>query len=537
MAHRRTDSSQSLVPLLLFLCCHVVLGGQETSPLLSARLHGGHSLGRVEGALQALSASSCPAPPSSENETSMFPPDLFTQEQLAAGWVALPVLGVLYMFLALALICDNYFVPSLDVLIEEFSLAPDVAGATFMAAGGSAPELFISIIGVFITQSDVGIGTIVGSAVFNVLFVIAACAFASATALQLTAWPLLRDTGFYSVALGLLVAFFLDDTIMWWEALILFLWYGVYVTFMTFNSAAEAKVTSWMPSLARVGGEEQKEAIPGGIRGLRGKVGLMAQMHEAVVGPRGAGDQGGVGLRGLREVLGVQEQEQEVVTVTVEGEVVVEDTAVEKTEWQNPVTSGLKGGLASKCLCLLSVPLTLPMAVTVPDPQRPGWRSYYPLTFLLSILWISAFSYLIVWWATIICTVTGISEATMGITFLAAGTSVPDLITSVLVAKAGHGDMAVSSSIGSNLFDVTVGLPLPWLVHSLVFLEPSVSVVSTGMACNIGMLFVMLLAVILSIILFRWRMTKAMGAVMMVLYLVFLSVALSLAQCWISCFV
>ena len=45
----------------------------------------------------------------------------------------------------------------------------------------------------------------------------------------------------------------------------------------------------------------------------------------------------------------------------------------------------------------------------------------------------------------------------MGLTFLAAGTSIPDLITSVLVAKQGLGDMAVSSSIGSNIFDITVG--------------------------------------------------------------------------------
>jgi len=45
----------------------------------------------------------------------------------------------------------------------------------------------------------------------------------------------------------------------------------------------------------------------------------------------------------------------------------------------------------------------------------------------------------------------------MGLTFLAAGTNIPDLITSVVVARQGHGDMAVSSSIGSNIFDVTVG--------------------------------------------------------------------------------
>lgn len=42
-------------------------------------------------------------------------------------------------------------------------------------------------------------------------------------------------------------------------------------------------------------------------------------------------------------------------------------------------------------------------------------------------------------------------------TILAAGTSIPDLITSIIVARKGYGDMAVSSSIGSNMFDITVG--------------------------------------------------------------------------------
>lgn len=53
-----------------------------------------------------------------------------------------------------------------------------------MAAGGSAPELFTSIIGVFIAKSDVGIGTIVGSAVFNILFVISVCSFAAKETLR-----------------------------------------------------------------------------------------------------------------------------------------------------------------------------------------------------------------------------------------------------------------------------------------------------------------------------------------------------------------
>merc|ERR1712070_1197755 len=69
---------------------------------------------------------------------------------------------------------------------------------------------------------------------------------------------------------------------------------------------------------------------------------------------------------------------------------------------------------------------------------------------------------------TTIGCVFGIPDAVMGLTFLAAGTSVPDLLTSVVVAKQGRGDMAVSSSIGSNIFDVLIGLPLPWLTYALI---------------------------------------------------------------------
>ncbi|ODM93649.1 Sodium/potassium/calcium exchanger Nckx30C [Orchesella cincta] len=118
-------------------------------------------------------------------------------------------------------------------------LNDDVAGATFMAAGGSAPELFTSVIGVFISKDDVGIGTIVGSAVFNILFVIGMCAIFSKTVLRLTWWPLFRDCSFYSVALITLIFFFRDSYIWWWEALILFSIYICYVLFMRFNQTFE----------------------------------------------------------------------------------------------------------------------------------------------------------------------------------------------------------------------------------------------------------------------------------------------------------
>lgn len=175
---------------------------------------------------------------------SEYPADIFTEQQLKDGAIALHVIGTIYMFVALAVVCDEFFVPSLEVITEVLNISEDVAGATFMAAGGSAPELFTSFIGVFIAKSNVGIGTIVGSAVFNILFVIGMCAIFSKGVLELTWWPLFRDVTFYSISLACLIGFFIDKKIYWWEALVLLLCYFSYVLFMKFNQHIEDFVKS-----------------------------------------------------------------------------------------------------------------------------------------------------------------------------------------------------------------------------------------------------------------------------------------------------
>lgn len=174
-----------------------------------------------------------------DEKTPLFPADFFSLEERRQGAVIFHILGVVYMFVALAIVCDEFFVPSLDVIIEKLDIADDVAGATFMAAGGSAPELFTSIIGVFVSFDDVGIGTIVGSAVFNILFVIGMCAIFSKTVLSLTWWPLFRDCTFYSISLLTLIYFFKDNYIYWYEALVLFGFYLAYVSFMKWNRPME----------------------------------------------------------------------------------------------------------------------------------------------------------------------------------------------------------------------------------------------------------------------------------------------------------
>ena len=59
----------------------------------------------------------------------------------------LQVLVVMYMFYGLAHVCEDFLVPALEIMCEKHNIPEDVAGATLLAAGCNAPELFTSIIG------------------------------------------------------------------------------------------------------------------------------------------------------------------------------------------------------------------------------------------------------------------------------------------------------------------------------------------------------------------------------------------------------
>lgn len=205
---------------------------------------------------------------STEEEQGNYPRDIFSLEERRKGAILLHVIGMIYMFIALAIVCDEFFVPSLTVITEKLAISDDVAGATFMAAGGSAPELFTSLIGVFIAHSNVGIGTIVGSAVFNILFVIGMCALFSREILNLTWWPLFRDVSFYILDLIMLIIFFLDNIIMWWESLLLLTAYFVYVIFMKFNVQVERWVKQMIScnKVVKVAAPEAQAKVGGGGR-------------------------------------------------------------------------------------------------------------------------------------------------------------------------------------------------------------------------------------------------------------------------------
>ncbi|XP_048146903.1 sodium/potassium/calcium exchanger 2 isoform X1 [Corvus hawaiiensis] len=508
-----------------------------------------------------------------------YPEDLFSLEERRQGAVILHIIGMIYMFIALAIVCDEFFVPSLTVITEKLAISDDVAGATFMAAGGSAPELFTSLIGVFISHSNVGIGTIVGSAVFNILFVIGMCALFSKEILNLTWWPLFRDMSFYIIDLILLIIFFLDNFIMWWESVTLLTAYFSYVTFMKFNVQVEElvkkflnrnkveKVTTDAEGKSPNAGDKDDQMLTTKPRLQRG--GSSASLHNSLMrnsifqlmihtlDPLAEGkfkERASILHNIAKKKCQVEDSERQNGAANHEKGAKVE-VAVTPPSDSGPVQNGIAHNVEEneedeeeqplslawpetrrkQATYLLVLPIVFPLWATLPDVRKPTSRKFFPITFFGSISWIAFFSYLMVWWAHQVGETIGITEEIMGLTILAAGTSIPDLITSVIVARKGLGDMAVSSSVGSNIFDITVGLPLPWLLYAVVNSFTPVTVSSNGLFCAIVLLFIMLLFVILSIASCKWRMNKILGFLMFGLYFVFLIVSVLLEDKVIQC--
>ena len=93
--------------------------------------------------------------------------------------------------------------------------------------------------------------------------------------------------------------------------------------------------------------------------------------------------------------------------------------------------------------------------------------------------------------ATAIAQEIGISEKVIGLTIVAIGTSLPELVTCVIAAKKGETDIAVGDIVGSNVFNVlrTLGLsaaimPLPFessfVVDGLIALAAAVLLAAMG---------------------------------------------------------
>ncbi|XP_041430821.1 sodium/potassium/calcium exchanger 4 isoform X2 [Xenopus laevis] len=478
-----------------------------------------------------------------------FPDDLFSIKERQRGAILFHIFCALYMFYALAIVCDDFFVPSLEKICEKLHLSEDVAGATFMAAGSSTPELFASVIGVFITHGDVGVGTIVGSAVFNILCIIGVCGVFAGQVVRLTWWSLFRDSMYYILSIMALIVFIYDEVIVWWESLILIVMYFFYILIMKYNVKMQRLFTikKNVGNGCPVGSELQdvkasqqyhsrntvvmvdeiicssppKYRFPeAGLRIMitnkfppRTRLRMASRLiiHERQRLLHSANGMSSTTLDGKRELL------------ENGGLHVDKDDYEDENEANYLVPFSVPSGCANKFKWAFSWPLICILYFTIPNCSKPRWENFFMLTFITSTLWIAIFSYFMVWMVTVIGYTLGIPDVIMGITFLAAGTSVPDCMASLIVARQGLGDMAVSNSIGSNVFDILVGLGLPWGLQTMVINYGStVKINSKGLVYSVILLLGSVALTVVGIHVNKWKLDKKFGLYVLFLYAIFL---------------
>ncbi|ELK03930.1 Sodium/potassium/calcium exchanger 3 [Pteropus alecto] len=572
----------------------------------------------------------------------------------------------MYMFYALAIVCDDFFVPSLEKICERLHLSEDVAGATFMAAGSSAPELFTSVIGVFITKGDVGVGTIVGSAVFNILCIIGVCGLFAGQVVALSSWCLLRDSIYYTLSVVALIVdspalptvptatatlvqtpphctlssgmslslaflpkcqpvesnddknhktdeanifvnvslgrFIYDEQVSWWESLVLVLMYLIYIVIMKYNacihqcferrtkgagnmvnglannaeiddssncdatvvllkkanfhrkasvimvdellsayphqlSFSEAglriMITSHFPPKTRLSmasrmliNERQRLINSRAYANGESEVAIKIPIKHTVENGTGPGSAPDRRVNGTRRDDAVAEAGNETENENEDNENNENDEEEEEDEEEDegPYTPfDPPSGKLETVKWAFTWPLSFVLYFTVPNCNKPRWEKWFMVTFASSTLWIAAFSYMMVWMVTIIGYTLGIPDVIMGITFLAAGTSVPDCMASLIVARQGMGDMAVSNSIGSNVFDILIGLGLPWALQTLAVDYGSyIRLNSRGLIYSVGLLLASVFVTVFGVHLNKWQLDKKLGCGCLFLYGVFL---------------
>lgn len=340
---------------------------------------------------------------------------------------------ILIAIYVLAIVTDSFFIESLQQISNRWKLPHDVAGASLMAIGSSAPELCIALMAVFREggkNSDMGMGTIVGSAVFNILVITGASAMVRPIVIN---WKSnIRDALVYIGSIVLLLVVFFDGKITLWESGALLGLYGVYLIILIIWSRRFPHTPE-------------------------------PEIH--------VGD----------ELIKIEQSSRSIF--------------LHINRWIERFLHLFMG-----------------------NPTHSYMRA-----FLVSIALITGLSWVLVDYAVVFANAVGIPPVIVGLTILAAGTSAPDLIASVVVAKKGHGNMAIANAVGSNIFDILVGLGLPWLLimsfkyFGLIAGSPIVLVGTKDLWAST----LVLLGSVVVLLGFMWtgnRLTRKEGFALIVLY-------------------
>jgi cation:H+ antiporter len=155
------------------------------------------------------------------------------------------------------------------------------------------------------------------------------------------------------------------------------------------------------------------------------------------------------------------------------------------------------------------------LSVHAPEP-RPAGRLPGPLAIALGLVMISLGAHIVVTEGIALADRLRMSQTLLGIVFVGAGTSLPELALSLGAATQQRASMAVGNVIGSNVFDLLVPIGLGGLIHPL-------TVESRTVALDFPALFLAMLVLVV-FLLRRRGLQRREAAVLVATYVVYVAV-------------
>jgi len=312
-------------------------------------------------------------------------------------------------------VCENHFVVAIEHVTKSSSLSPDVVGATFMAAGSSAPELFASLMGVVFKDSkDVGVGTVVGSTVFNMLIIVGVSILVSpGQEILVSGRSMMRDGTFYFCSLLILVGFMADGLLSWTDSFIMVIFYMIYIVTLLNWQRIKHIIPKCMARCGCCGNVENifSDEELNKFDDLESKT--KNPTHDKV-------EKNDVSVSSTSASKKNNQDEL--------------DVDAEQADMSPPPSSDTR-------FCVLATkmffcPFENLFKYTIPEIQGDNQTRLIG-SFVASLLWLFVLVFLMIEWAEKTGCLLNISETVMGLTVTAIGTSAPDALSSFITAKNG----------------------------------------------------------------------------------------------------
>lgn len=134
---------------------------------------------------------------------------------------------LIFLFSFLGISASDFFSPNLASIAQMLDLDENVAGVTFLAFGNGSPDLFSTFSAMRAGSGSLAVGELLGAATFIVSCVVGSMCIIKPFHVHRA--PFLRDVGFFTLAVGMVLLILIDGEIRALESGLLVVIYAIYV--------------------------------------------------------------------------------------------------------------------------------------------------------------------------------------------------------------------------------------------------------------------------------------------------------------------